>query len=174
MKTTVQIDIEPEDLRSELSSVIEKLTEDELRKMIRTFGKKKVNDRIQEILEPLVVSTLSKTEFTVEHDNYGYFGDNKHNVDERVERVLIKYLNTAAYVYSKDATEISEYTRPSSPGGNKTTRLELYIHKVINDWVKENFAEEIKKQLEAIVNHKELLEEAIKNQLSTIVSQKLR
>lgn len=172
MKTTITIDIEPSDLREEMQNVIKELTKEEICQMARTFGKKKVNDRINEILDPLVLEVLTDEPFRL---NGEYFQQhNKKNIDHRIKETLINYLDTPGYIYNKDSKNISELVSPSSSSTNNPTRIQHFISKMIRDYVDKHLMADIKKQLEEIVDSKEKLEAILNEQLKSLVNSKIK
>lgn len=170
MKTTVNIEIEPEDLRYELTEVIEKLTSDELRKMVNTYGRKKVASRIDDLLEPIVMSCLTGKNFQERLDTYM---SEKKSVEQIIHREIVKYFDASSYVYSKTATNIDDYAHPGS-GGYNETRLGLYIQMIVRKYINDNFTELVTNKLNEIIENKEKLEAMVNEQLSLLVNAKLK
>lgn len=175
MKTTVNIDIQPEDLRYEMKEIISELVSEEIKAMTRTFAKKEVSKKIKEVLEPLVYSILSEEQLTFGNGNHNYGASHKANLDQRIKSNLISYLDEKCYEYSKTSDRISDRAmKSSSPSSGEPSRMQIYLNWVIEEYVKENLIDKMREQLSEIVDVKEKLQKALNQQLTEMVNSKIK
>jgi len=172
MKADIKLEIEKEDLNQELKSIVKKLVSEELKTMIKEQASKMIKDEINKILHPLVIQQLTEGHFDFNNSYYS-MADNKRTIDDKVKSMVVKYLNTPNYLYSKTAKFPSERYMVSSSIGNQPLICHI-ISDSINDYVDTEFAPKVREMITEIIQDKDKLQSILKEQAKEIVLEKMK
>ena len=173
MEAKIELKIEKEDLYEELKNLVKKTAQEELKKMILEQAKEMVKEEINKIIHPLVIEQLTGGKFDFDN-SYHSMSDKKESIDDRVKRMVIKYLNTPNYLYSRTSKKPSERYMPSSSGGEQTYLIKHIISDSITEYVDEEFSPKVREMISDIIKDKDKLQSILKEQAKEIVLEKMK
>jgi hypothetical protein len=138
----------------------------ELPKIILNIGKKLIEDEIEKILEPIVLKTLTGSDFDFMSGYHSY--KNKGDIDSRIACKTREYLNRPSYIYSKSETTPSKRYLKSSDKSSKSL-IEFIIEDKIKKLIDDEYLTKFNSKVEEVFKNQDV----IKNLMSGIVKKEL-
>jgi hypothetical protein len=173
VKANIEIEIGSEEIGYSLKEVIREIAENEIKQMVRQSAKEMVEQEVRNIIAPIIDKYLSdilvgrKYEY---HNQAPY----QTEVDKYIKAVLVKYLDEPSYAYSKTSNKLSERYAPSSSGGNKVTRAELWIIDKTREYAETELFVKLDKKIQDVSNrlipNEEKMNEMIKDNLKALLT----
>lgn len=169
MKANISLEIDKDDLNYELEKVVSDIASEQVEKMVKEKASAMVEEEVKRIIAPIVDSYLKTVIVGEEHRSYHSDKPPRTEVDNYIKRTLQKYLDEPCYRYSKTASKMSEKYRPSSSGGDKTTRAEYWIMDKVREYADSELFQKIdvkiSETIKAIVPSQEEIQEIIKREI---------
>ena len=172
MKAKIELEINKDDLSYELKELVRELAEDEIRAMIKQQANEMVRAEIDKILHPLVIRVLTEDKFDFNTGYHSY--TSKAKLDEKLESMVIGYMNRPSYLYSKDKRKPSERYAASSGGGENTPLINHIVSDEIKLFVDSEFLPKVTEMIKNFVTNKKKLEETFMAQAKQILADNLK
>lgn len=173
MKAKIDIEIGSEDINYTLKEVIEEIAESEIKQIVRQSAKEIVEQEVKNIIAPIIEKYL---ENVLVGRKYEYHNQAPYQteVDQYIKAVLVKYLDEPSYAYSKTSNKLSERYAPSSSGGNKVTRAELWIIDKTREYAETELFVKLDKKIQDVagklIPNEEKMNEMIKENLKVLLT----
>jgi hypothetical protein len=168
MKANITLEIRKEDLEYELQELISEIASEEIKAMVRKQAQEMVREEVKKIISPIVDSYLQTA---IVGEEYSHHSNKppRMEVDKYIKRTLQDYLDEPCYKFSRDSSKLSEKYRPSSSGGDRTTRAEHWIMDKTRAYVDKELFIKIESRIEetvkSIIPKEEQIQEIIKREI---------
>ncbi|MEK5524112.1 hypothetical protein [Heyndrickxia sp. FSL W8-0423] len=169
MKANISLEIGKEDLEYELQNLVSQIASEEIERMVKQQAQEMVKEEVKKIISPIVDDYLKTVIVGEEYQSYHSSKPPRLEVDKYIKRVLQDYLDEPCYKFSRDSSKLSEKYRPSSSGGDRTTRAEHWINDKVKQYVDKELFQKIENRIEetvkAVTPNEEEIQEIIKREI---------
>jgi len=166
MQANIAVEVHSDDISYHLREVITDLVGEEIKVLTNTLARDMVQQEIDKILEPLVISVLTKEEFSF---NRGYDYYHSGTAVKGMTRLMVKdYLDQPCYSYSQSSNKPSGRLKKSSSRSDPS-RLEQFLRFAIERYFDEHIEAKMADLTKNYLQGKEAIEEIAKQKMTDLL-----